>query len=177
MLETIQKIDNFLSEDEFKTVETEVEKFQWKLTGGEYMPEHGTRVFWYKDLAESQVIDKMLKDKVEKILDKKISTHRLYANGQSHGQCAWPHQDVTDDAGDGWGSLIFYIHKPWWPHYGGHLIFIDPNNGNPEVYESIFPKTNTAVLFDSRRWHLGIDPTVYCLSQRISIAYKFKIES
>jgi len=172
MLKEIYEFDNFLSDKDYEIVWSEFNKFDWTFTAkASAITPIPVRRFWYKELKESQVIEKIFKNKIENILNKEVSTTRLYGNGQAHGQTAWVHQD---ESLDNFGSLVYYLHKDWAPHYGGHLIFIE-NTNPPRVIKSVFPSTNSAVVFDSTLFHCALEPTVYCTEQRISIAYKFKI--
>ena len=174
MINQIYYWDEYLSQHEYNSIENEFEKYNWVFTAGEDDEKYPkVRTFWYKELIESTLIENIFKQKVEQLLNVKIETSRLYGNGQSTGQSAWPHVDVSDDIDGDWGSVVYYLHKNWKPIYGGHLIFL--NNTWDSVTNSFFPKTNSAVLFDSKLDHCALEPTVYCQDMRISIAYKFKV--
>jgi len=165
----IYEIENFLTENEFNIVEKQFEEYNWFLLGGELeLRNKGIpiRSFWYKELEGSE-IESLFKTKIESLLNVKIKTERFYGNGQSHGQCGFVHEDNNEYG----GSLVFYLHKNWLPYHGGHLVFCD----GPNVTKSIFPKTNSAVMFNSQMSHVALEPTTYCLDMRVSIAYKFKV--
>ena len=168
------KIDNFLSDIEYEKVWTEFNNFRWEMDQVGSLEEEQTyqRQFWYKELLNSEYIHNLFKLKVEHLLDTRIVTDRLYGNGQAHGQCAQIHQDQYTDSIGEYRSLVYYLHRNWKPQYGGHLIFVDNN----KVTESVFPATNSCVIFDSKLFHMGLEPSVYCTGQRTSIAYKFRIE-
>ena len=119
-------------------------------------------------------VEPLFKNKVEKFLQKNIASDRLYANGQAHGQTAGIHRDMDPSDGDFWYSLVYYAHLNWKPQYGGHLIFVDDDE--KEVTNSFFPKFNSAVMFKCKYKHMALEPTVYCKEQRMSVAYKFKVE-
>jgi 2OG-Fe(II) oxygenase superfamily len=169
MIDKIYEFDNFLTEEEYNSVCGSFDSYFWKFTG--IGASQSGRRFWYKDLSNSYVIKEIFRKKVESFLQKEIQMTQLYGNGQAHGQSAWVHQDVEENAEGDWGSLVYYLHRDWYPHLGGHLIFIE----GIKVIKSIFPATNSAVLFNSKLNHCALEPTVYCTDQRVSIAYKFKI--
>jgi len=172
ILNDIFYIDNFLTNAEFESVQTEFEKYNWKFIAKEEsnLP---LRTFWQKQMIDSEFLSALFRQKLESIFNISVEVDRLYGNGQAHGQSAWIHKDVDDTPGK-WGSLVFFSHKNWKPEYGGHLIFVTEDENN--VIQSIFPKTNSAVIFDSSIKHMALEPTVYCKEQRISIAYKFRIK-
>lgn len=160
---------NFLSHDEMKNTQLECENYYWKIAGwSQFTPE--TRVFWFKDLLDSKYIVDILSSKVEESFNRKIQVNRLYANGQSHGQCGMFHRDVELDQEGDYYSLVYYSHKNWLPEYGGHLMIKTENN-----IESYWPESNSAIMFNSKLEHCPLEPTVFCKTQRESIAFKFKM--
>lgn len=168
----IFEIDSFLTKEEIEMVDLEFDNPSWELSGGEViLRSQGIPIksFLYKEL-EGTKIEELFKSKVESILNTKITTTRIYGNGQAHGQCAFLHVDDNDEHSLS-GSLVYYVHKQWPPFFGGHLIFTDGN----KVMKSVFPYPNSAVLFNSAMEHCALEPTIYCLDMRISIAYKFKV--
>jgi hypothetical protein len=177
----IQYWDSFLTPEE-ALILYKLDEYPWEFSGssngtaksvGDY-----SRIFWYKDLSTFKDLEVLLKTKMETYLNKDIKSLNLYSNGQAHGQCGTLHADffqpenITPNDGDHF-SLVIYIHKNWLPIYGGHIIFTDVEQKN--VIASIFPKSNSAVLFNSTVPHAALEPTVYCKEQRVSIAYKFKV--
>jgi hypothetical protein len=176
MLDRIHYWDSFLNESDYPKILEEIEKSHWEFKAGEHPDtsiKEPLRTFWYKELQQSTYIEELFKTKVENYLGKKIESFRLYLNGQAHSQSAWTHTDVPDGIEGEWGSVVCYIHTDWRPVYGGHLIFLDQSE--TEVLNSFFPKFNSAVLFNSKLKHCALEPTVYCKTQRLSIAYKFKV--
>jgi SM-20-related protein len=109
---------------------------------------------------------------MESFLNKRIETLRIYANGNTCGQSGITHSDVSRDTPGEYYSLVYYMHEDWKPEYGGHLIIMDMNG---KILENIFPKSNSAVLFNSKMPHCPLQPTVHCHKMRISIAYKFRV--
>ena len=157
---------NFFTVEEISTVEREFNKFQWELSGWSDSPEE--KLFWFKDLHNSQFIKPLFHNKAECILGKKVETFRVYGNGQAHGQCGSFHKDTPGCE----YTIVYFLHKNWKPEYGGHLVFID-DNGN--YIDSIWPETNSAVFFNSNIKHCALEPTIHCKSQRVSVAYKCNV--
>jgi hypothetical protein len=166
--------DELLTQEDYDSAWFELEQFQWELGGFSDKPfDSVQRMFWFKQLEGAGWLRSVLKRKVEEILKQKITTLRLYANGQSHSQCGWIHRDQELHDKGNFGTLVYFIHPEWKPIYGGHLILIDDTE--TKVTNSFFPKTNSAVLFNSKINHMGLEPSVYCTDQRISVALKFKL--
>ena len=44
-----------------------------------------------------------------------------------------------------------------------------------DKFISILPELNKAVIFSSHLFHVGLEPTTHCKTQRVSIACKFKV--
>ena len=178
-MNTIYQWDELLTSEEVSFLDSQVSVGKWEFVAGEKITDYPVRTFWYMELSDNPAVVELFKTKVENFLGKKVKTIRLYANGQAHGQSALVHTDMNPEASGEWGSLVYYSHKGWRPEYGGHLVIIDENtitDDMPKVVASIFPKTNSAVMFNSKMYHIALEPTVYCRQQRMSIAYKFKIE-
>lgn len=157
---------NFFNNEEISIINKEFKHFHWELTGWSDSPNE--KLFWFKDLISSEYITDLFKNKAEIILGKNIKTFRIYGNGQAHGQCGKFHKDSPGCK----YTIVYYLHKDWKPEYGGHLILKGDNN---EYIDSIWPETNSAVLFESDIYHCALEPTIHCKTQRVSIAYKFNV--
>lgn len=157
---------NFFDKNEIFNIEQEFNKFYWELSGWSQDP--NDKLFWFKNLMDSFYITELFKNKVQNILGKKVETFRIYANGQSHGQCGNFHKDSPGCT----NTVVYYLHKNWKPEYGGHLVLKEDNG---DYIDSIWPETNSAIFFDSDIYHCALEPTIHCNSQRVSIAYKFNV--
>ena len=124
--------------------------------------------FWYNDLYETEVKDLFLIF-IESHLQQKIQMFKLYTNGQAHGQCGFWHRDVPEETAGEFRTLV-YFPKPWKPEYGGHFIVKE----NTE-YISVLPEFNMGVIINSKDLHMGLEPSIFCKTQRESIACKFRI--
>jgi len=176
MKHNIDHWDSFFSDIEEREILGKFDYYPWRMTGLTDSNDPNSIIFWYKELEEFTELRVLLENKMKEHLKKDIQLMALYANGQTHSQCGSPHQDWHMDDGDPatYYTLLIYIHKQWKPIYGGHTIFMD-NTGN-EMIASIWPKSNTAVLFDSSIVHAGLEPTIHCKNNmRQSLAFKFKV--
>lgn len=173
----IYEVDSFLTEDEINKVDYEYNLYGWQLCGGEhsFVFDVPLRVFLHKPLSQNEYLVNLFKSKVENIIKCEVVPGRLYGNAQANSQSAWVHTDDSEPDGHEYGSMVYYIHKNWKPQFGGHLIFVDDENDPKNVVKSIFPKSNSAVIFHSELPHMALEPTVYCKSHRESIAFKFKV--
>lgn len=178
MLEGISHWDSFFTKEEYDCVDDELLNYEWVFGASantNFVQDNKTRQFWYKELINSEYIKELFKYRVEDSLGKEVETLRLYANGQSHGMTGNIHTDVDGNETGIFGTVVYFFQANWKPEYGGHLIFLSPEDPN-RVISSIFPRTNSAVMFNSKLSHMAFDPSVYCTNQRISIAYKFKVK-
>lgn len=171
MLDKVYNFANFFDNDERDFVKRNFENHgQWKLEGMSNNYIDSYRSFWFKDLIDHKGLVWVFKNKMEIFLTKQIEVNRFYANGQAHSQSGLFHSDVDPHEQGEYGSLVYFIHDEWMPEYGGHLLIKEENE-----LISVLPETNSAVLFDSKKYHCPLEPTIYCRTQRISLAFKFKI--
>lgn len=162
----------FLSEMEMLSLDTEFKQYHWELVGSSIPEVEEPTYHWDNNLNDSVLIRDLFTSKIQNFLNKRIETIKVYANGNTHGQCGHPHVDVLETAEGEYYTLVYYHHKNWRPEYGGHLILMESGG---KIIENIFPKSNSAVLFNSKLPHCPLEPTVHCKHMRISIAYKFRI--
>ena len=169
---SIITIENFFSDDEYLRLDEILKKGSWILSGySQEKDQEIQRKFWYKSLLMIPDAIDLFKNKIEKGIQQKITINTLYVNGQAHGQCGHWHQDAKSNNGElvpNYFTLLFFPNH-WFPEYGGHLLL------KTDKITSILPEYNKAVLFNSGLFHVGLEPTVHCLTQRESIACKFTI--
>jgi Rps23 Pro-64 3,4-dihydroxylase Tpa1-like proline 4-hydroxylase len=177
MIKGIEHWDSFFTKEEYDKVDQELLNYEWTFgaSANNNLLTSNIRQFWYKDLMKSEYIKSLFKFRTEDFLKTEVESMRLYANGQSHGMAGYIHSDVPKEEPGICGSIVYFFQADWKPEYGGHLIFLSPEDDN-RVISSIFPRSNSAVLFDSKWKHMAFDPSVYCTNQRISIAYKFRVK-
>ena len=111
---------------------------------------------------------------------KNYCVSRIYANGQTAGQCGSAHPD------DGDLTFLYYPNPEWNYEWQGHLIFMENEsnklpegnnfvNPNMETSRIVSYKPNRAVLFPGSIWHYADAPSRFFNGLRISLAYKLWI--
>jgi Rps23 Pro-64 3,4-dihydroxylase Tpa1-like proline 4-hydroxylase len=171
----VYKIDNFLDDSEIKGFDHFCGHYVWEMDGFSHTTD---KMFWKKDLWESrwgqcEPIEQTFRYKLESLFGIKLETERLYLNGQAHGQCGSIHTDILEesDPNNHYITVVYYVNKEWSPELGGFTVIIDKANQIHIVY----PKPNSIVIFDSSLPHVGLEPTMHCKDQRITMAHKMKI--
>lgn len=160
--ELIEVYDNFFDEDIREEVYNYLQRPKWSLTGG--TPENS---FWHMDNLEeenyfSDYLFQEIKEKIDKINDYNIL--RVYANGQTFGQCGTPHMD------DGDYTLLYYPNPDWccWK-YQGNLMFMNLDYNTDKV---VAYKPDRLVCFPANTVHYAESPSINFTGLRISLAYK-----
>ena len=171
----IYKIENFLDEKEIAGFEHFCEHYVWELRNYSFSKE---RMFWKKDFWESKLgkckpIENTFRNKIQSLLNIKIETERLYLNGQAHGQCGSLHTDLLEESDPqcDYMTAVYYVNKTWSPELGGFTVIID----NLDNMHIVYPKPNSIVIFNSAFAHVGLEPTMHCKDQRVTLAHKFKV--
>lgn len=171
----VYKCDNFLNETEVDGFDHFCDHYVWEFNGHSYAKD---KLFWKKDLWASKwgrciQIEETFKNKIENIFNIKIETERLYLNGQAHGQCGSIHSDLLEDSDPdcNYMTAVYYVNKQWSPELGGFTVIVD-NSDNIHI---VYPKPNSIVIFNSGFAHVGLEPTMHCKDQRVTLAHKFKV--
>ena len=163
-MEDIAIYDNFFS----KGIQKEIfDKLwfgaHWELSGANQdKPEIG----WHYDNLEKQdYFSKYLWRMISSKLNGKFKVLRIYANGQTAGQCGSLHND------DGDFTFLYYPCLDWRHDWQGHLIFMDRNIAVNKIVEY---RSNRAVIFNGKIPHYADAPSRFFNGLRISLAYKLK---
>ena len=159
----IKVFDDFLSEDVQKEVYELLLRPKWHLKGGT-----SDNPFWHMDnLEEEDYFNTFLFEKIKEVLDLKdgVRVRRIYANGQTAGQCGSPHKD------DGDFTFLYYPNLEWKVEDQGHLFFFK----DEEVSRVIQYKPNRALVFPAKIMHYADAPSRFYNGLRISLAYKLKV--
>lgn len=171
----IYKVDNFLTETELAGFDHFCSHYVWELNGFSHSVD---KLFWKKDFWESELgkcdpIEQTFKTKIETLFNIKIETERLYLNGQAHGQCGSIHSDLLEDSDPecDYMTAVYYVNKAWSPELGGFTVIID----NADNMHIVYPNPNSIVIFNSGFAHVGLEPTIHCKDQRVTLAHKFKV--
>ena len=160
----IEVYDDFFDEEIRSEIFKRLITPNWGISGGSpTKPE----IFWHYDgLAKPShggYFNRFLYENICKNLDRKFSKlGRIYANGQTAGQCGTPHTD------DGDLTFLYYPAPDWDVTWQGHLIF-------PKEERIVQYKSNRAVLFDGSIEHYADAPSRFFNGLRISLAYKLWI--
>jgi len=170
----IYKIDNLLDDNKQSILEKYTNQYTWTFTG--FSNDINAKMFWKKDFwgekfGYCEELETIFREIIQNSLGLKLETCDLYLNGQAHGQCGSFHTDVPKHIDGDFITAVYFPLKFWNPEWGGFTVILDINN-NPHI---IYPKPNSVVIFNSRFPHVGLEPTVHCNGQRVSLAHKFKI--
>ena len=178
----IQVFDNFFSEELHNKIWNILRGPGWCLNGG--IPDHP---FWHIDGLED---DKFFSEHLLEIIKDNLNINskclRIYANGQTAGQCGNPHTD------DGTTTFLYFVNPEWKINWQGHLMFVnkigppykeedknwadwiyDYNQDEDEISEMVTYKPNRAVLFPANMLHYADAPHSLYSGLRVSLAYKF----
>jgi|TARA_B100002051_G_C16375858_1_gene458047 hypothetical protein len=163
----IEVYDNFFSQE----IQHQIYTFLmntggWTLTGGDPTKNR----FWhFENLEQINYFNDFLYKKIIDKLNKKIdSFERIYANGQTSGQCGTLHID------DGDSTFLYYPNPEWKTDYQGHLIFFNGDEEDSEACRIVEYKPNRAIFFDGKIPHYADAPDRCYNDLRISLAYKLK---
>ena len=159
-MQDIEVFDNFFTED----IREEIHNL---LLGSKWGPDGGNSVNWFwhmDDLEKDEYFNTYLFQIICKKLNRFFEIKRIYANGQTAGQCGNPHVD-----GDCGITLLYYPNPEWRINYQGNLIFSE--NGEDPTH-IIGYKPNRAVLFPANIVHYADAPHRFYTGMRISLAYK-----
>jgi hypothetical protein len=162
----IEVYDDFFENEIQEEILDRLMEPHWGISGGTpYKPE----IFWHYDGLEGPnhngYFSEYLYEKICNKLDVELKgVKRIYANGQTAGQCGTPHYD------DGDLTFLYYPLPTWDLNWQGHLIFFDDDND--EVSTMVQYKPNRAVLFSADKWHYADAPSRFFNGLRISLAYK-----
>ena len=154
----------------------------WALNGG--IPDHP---FWHIDgLENNKFFSEYLLEIIRDNLDINSKCLRIYANGQTAGQCGSPHTD------DGTYTFLYFVNPEWEINWQGHLMFVNKfgppydmkdetwydweynyNQDEDEITQMVTYKPNRAVLFPADMLHYADAPHSLYSGLRVSLAYKF----
>ena len=161
----IEVYDDFFENEIQKEIFDRLIKPHWGIDGG---TPNKPEIFWHYDGLEGPnhngYFSEYIYEKICKNLDKDFkSVERIYANGQTAGQCGTPHYD------DGDLTFLYYPSPLWEISWQGHLMFMGEND---EVVRVVEHKANRAVLFPGTIKHYADAPSRFFNGLRISLAYK-----
>ena len=156
----IKIYDDFFSEEIRKEIYDKLMKPHWGISGG------GQReIIWhYDNLEKDEYFNNYLFNLICEKLNRKFKgIKRIYANGQTAGQCGTPHYDDADL------TFLYYPAPEWDITWQGHLIFLNKKKEGDTV---VLHKPNRSVLLSGDQKHYASAPTRFFNGLRISLAYK-----
>ena len=158
----IEVYDDFFDDDTQQEIYSKLMRPNWGISGNN---PGKLEIFWhYDDLENEEYFSEYLYEKISNKLDTEFkSVGRIYANGQTAGQCGTPHYD------DGDLTFLYYPSPVWDTNWQGHLMFMDETD---EVVRVVEYKSNRAVLFPGTIKHYADAPHRWFNGLRISLAYK-----
>ena len=180
----VDVIDDFFSEEIHKEVYHKfIKTFKWSFTGG-----NNSNPFWHIDgLEKDEYFNTYLLNLIrEKTgIDDSYVPSRIYTNGQTAGQCGYPHTD------DGHLTFLYFPNLEWKIDWQGHLMLINKtgpvykkdewedwsfksDTKSDEISQVITYKPNRAVMFPAHIVHHADAPHRLYNWLRISLAYKFE---
>jgi SM-20-related protein len=138
----------------------------WRY-GSHTDPQSPGMPFWHMDLtgqAPADALWQLRKSACEARVGHGLRVVRQYANGHTYR----PH---VDDQREGCYTLLYYPMLTWSHDWDGETVFFNPEG---EILQSVQPRPNRAVLFDSRIIHAGRGPSRSCPMLRVTMAYKLE---
>ncbi len=179
MQETIEVYDDFFSEEIHKEVWDLMCRPKWNYTGGDE-----GNLFWHMNrLHEEEYFNNYLYNIIlEKLRIPFQGVNRIYANGQTAGQCGTPHTD------DGDLTFLYFPNPEWEVNWEGHTTFLNvagprfmtegwqdwefPFDEPYDISQVVSYKPNRAILFPSHIAHYSNAPHRLFNGLRVSIAFK-----
>ena len=158
----IEVYDDFFDDDTQQEIYSKLMRPNWGISGNN---PGKLEIFWhYEGLENEEYFSEYLYKKICNKLDTEFKGfERIYANGQTAGQCGTPHYD------DGDLTFLYYPSPVWDTNWQGHLMFM---NEADEVVRVVEHKPNRAVLFTGIIKHYADAPHRWFNGLRISLAYK-----
>lgn len=166
----IEILDNFFEKEDIKKIKDYFENINW-VCNCLHRPNVNLNTdvpFWRHDLCRETFFSENLKNKIEKIINKKYDLIRVYAVGQHFGQDSNFHFD--DERKDTY-TLCLYIDHNVVRDSNGYFFLKIPNE---KYILYIEPISNRGVFFPSNYRHMGTGYNITNKSFRICIAWKLK---
>jgi hypothetical protein len=168
----MQWFDTVLSETQYEYVLNKtLLGNSWQFIGfSDGSTDHIT--FWYMDLTDDPFFQDEFLPAIERLTGKRFEIQRVYANGQTHGLPGDLHWDIDPDvyAPELYHTFNYYVNPVWDLRWGGQTVILHDDG----VVDTVYPKRNTGLLFNSTLHHLGSEPSRLCKELRVTVAFKLK---
>lgn len=158
----IQRYFDFLSQEKYNELTKIVEKLLWNYSGYS-TAESNSNKFWYSELMGHPFFIEWVFE-IEKLINKKFTIDRMYANGQTLGQDGSWHTDSDKDSGY---TFLYYFNDVTDITTIGETYFMV--DGEPIA---VTPIPNSAILFPHKFVHKGMAPRKGFNGLRVTIAIK-----
>ena len=168
----IDRYSNILTKDEWDTCFNEyLTRPQWKY--GWYSDENSPHRYWAMNLCEDAFFTELMFDRINHLVGKKHSLHRVYAGGNTFGTQGSLHTDGGPDQDKDKAYSFLYYASPdvWHPDWGGKTAW---GLNGMRHYEEFRP--NCGVYFKSDIPHFGEPTTKSFTGLRICVAFKLILE-
>lgn len=142
---------------------------QWRFGSGSTST--AAQRFWHMDLNGVEVFDEiweLAQPMCEQVAGRKLRVIRQYANGHTYGLGGGVH---TDDSRPGTHTLLYYPMDEWQRDWEGDTVYYTAAG---EIYASVLPAPNRAILFDARIPHHGRAPSRLFTGLRVTVAFKLE---
>ena len=171
-MEKINIYDDFLTAEEMAQCRKIISTSNWEYGHDSNSNSSINTPFWYMELITYDFFKIQIKNKIEKLMNKKFNVLRVYANGQTFGQDGCYHLDSTSEKDTTFCVYITPVPSDSIKDLNGHILFRIPTLHNFIV--GIEPLCNRAVSFPSLYYHRGTSFSRYFQNIRICIAFKLE---
>jgi hypothetical protein len=152
----------------------------WRFIGAADETNQNTwRKFQYI-LNKKKKIDRILFKEAHNILrknnlDKIVKFKRAYGNGNIYGTVHHFHEDDGAQNYNEVFTIMFYLNKEWFMHYGGETVFLTQDKN--EIWKSVIPKPGRAILFDGFIPHAARELSRQCVELRMVVSFKYSVNN
>jgi len=167
----MQWFEDVLSEEDYASVvDKTLHGDEWRFTGFSNLSHQFT--MWFMDLQNEKFFCETFLRKIEELAEKSFIIDRVYANGQTHGIPGDFHRDTDLDTyqPELYYTFVYYVNPEWDVRWGGQTVIVAEDGR----LDTIYPKRNCGVLFNSTLLHFGDEPSRHCKDLRVTIAFKLK---
>jgi Rps23 Pro-64 3,4-dihydroxylase Tpa1-like proline 4-hydroxylase len=157
--------DNFLDEEDFKTIVKMTRKpkwVYWKRSNNPYSH------IWGMDMDYCKEVNSFLIDKVKQKTGLDFNIMHANVNGQTKDTPATIHNDSGTGATH---TVMLFANEYWEPQWGGRFIIWDKVMNSNWDYNAVDPIPNRLVIFPSSLLHVGEPPNAMSNAElRITVA-------
>ena len=170
-------VDGLFDEQFIRMVHHYMSRLQFALSGYD-TPQtkhllHWNHEFDLENLPSIPLIPELVSRTVavstELFSSSRLQLQRMHCNAQNYGDMQNVHTDLTPGV-----TALYFANPLWETDWMGETIFY--NDDNEPLY-AVIPKPGRLLIFTGDIMHRGGVPSRQCLAPRLSVAFKFVIES